>query len=329
MTHKNHFLLRFVLPAILMAMSYCGNAQAALTCNTWTSGMRFPQMDMNAGSTGTTTGTFGFSCNNGNTQTRALLCLSIADEPSRPGYNPRYMPILNGNISGYFVGYTLYSDAARTAVVGGLAAGGSAPPLMLDITVPAYSGNTQNDIPLYGEINPAVQNIYMGGQNYGHAVPVTLSYVAYTGATPTCQSAQMTTAVTTMRVDASLSNTCRIDSASDLNFGSVNGVLDQNVDSTSTITVNCSQNTTFQIALNNGLNASGTTRRMRGTAGYIPYELYKDSNRSTRWGNDSSSWVQTAGVGIPQAFTVYGRVAPQTLPGGGDYQDTIIVTVTY
>lgn len=282
---------------------------------------------MNSGSVVTTEGRMGYGCSS-NVPTRALLCFSVAQEPTRPGYNPRYMPIQNGSVSGYFVGYTLYGDAARTQVVGGVAAGGSAPPLMLNLTVPGPSG-AYDSVAIYGDIKPAGQNSYMGGQNYGHTLPVTMSYMEYTGTVPSCQSAEMRTLSTTMYVGASLTATCRIESATNLDFGSVDGVLGQNVDSNSTITVTCTQSTGFNVGLDNGLNASGTTRRMRGTAGYIPYELYRDASRSTRWGNDASSWVHTAGVGTPQALTVYGRVRPQTMPGGGNYQDTIVVTVTY
>ncbi|KAA0891095.1 spore coat U domain-containing protein [Pusillimonas sp. ANT_WB101] len=324
----NHRLLTAILPGILIAMASCGNAHAQLTCNTtWAQGLQFGTVDMNGNSVATSSANLGFSCNNGSTPTPALFCFSIGQDPTRTGYNPRYMPILHGSVSGYYVGYTLYADAARTQVVGSLAAGGNAPPLKIGLTVPAYT-TTQN-IPIYGEIKPTSQNSYMGGQNYGHTIPVTLSYMAYTGAIPTCESPQMKTLSTTMYVGASLSNTCRIESASDMSFGSVDGILNHNVDSTSAITVTCSQNTAYKIGLNNGLNASGTTRRMRGTTGYIPYELYQNSSRSTRWGNDSSSGVETAGIGMPQTLTVYGRVRPQTMPGGGNYQDTIVVTVTY
>lgn len=328
MIKKRHRLLSVVLPGILIAMAYCGNARAQLTCNSvWAQGLQFGTIDMNSDSVATSSANVGFSCNNGTTPTPALFCFSIGQDPTRTGYIPRYMPILHGSVSGYYVGYTLYADAARTQVVGSLAAGGNAPPLKVGLTVPAYS-TTQN-IPIYGEIKPTSQTSYMGGQNYGHTIPVTLSYMTYTGAMPTCASPHMKTLSTTMYVGASLSNTCRIESASDMNFGSVDSVLTYNVDSTSTITITCSQNTTYKVGLNNGLNASGTTRRMRGSVGYIPYELYRDSSRSTRWGNDASSWVKTAGVGTPQALTVYGRVRPQTMPGGGNYQDTIVVTVTY
>lgn len=328
MTYKSNTLLRILLPAILMTVAYCGNAHAALTCNAWATSMQFGSVDMNSGSAATSSGQFGYSCNSGDQSTRALLCFSVAQEPTRPGYTPRYMPILHSVLSGYFVGYTLYSDVARTTAIGSIDAGGSAPPLTLNLTVPANTGLT-NTVPIYGDIKPEGQNSYMGGQNYGHTSPITLSYMAYTGATPSCQSARMSTAPATLYVGASLTNTCRIESASNLNFGSVDGVLDHNVDSNSTITVTCTQNTSFKVGLNDGLNPSGTTRRMRGTAGYIPYELYQDASRSTRWGNDSSSWIQTAGVGTPQTLTVYGRVRPQTMPGGGNYQDTIVVTVTY
>jgi spore coat protein U-like protein len=41
------------------------------------------------------------------------------------------------------------------------------------------------------------------------------------------------------------------------------------------------------------------------------YNLYSDAGHSSVWGNSAGSWVSGtgAGMGTPQALTVYGRVA--------------------
>jgi spore coat protein U-like protein len=62
----------------------------------------------------------------------------------------------------------------------------------------------------------------------------------------------------------------------------------------------------------------------------INYSLYSDSGRTTNWGNTvGTDTVAATGNGSAQAYTVYGRIPPQTTPAPGTYTDTITVTVTY
>ena len=125
-----------------------------------------------------------------------------------------------------------------------------------------------------------------------------------------------------------MSSSCAIGTAGDLSFGQVIA-LDSARDQTSVITFLC--RALWKIGLSNGSHASGTQRRMLGPGGnYINYELYKDSNRTQRWGNtpdvDTQSGVANYDT-LTQA-TVYGRVpAQEAIPG--TYSDTITVTLIF
>ena len=120
-------------------------------------------------------------------------------------------------------------------------------------------------------------------------------------------------------------------SATNLDFGTPAGLLTSNVDSQSTITVQCANGTPYQIALDNGLHASGSTRQMTGGASeFIVYELYRDSGRTQRWGATlGTDTISATGNGSPQGTNVYGRVAPQATPSPSSYSDTITVSVWY
>ena len=89
------------------------------------------------------------------------------------------------------------------------------------------------------------------------------------------------------------------------------------------------------MGLSNGANASGNQRRMTdGTSNYIAYELYLNSARNQRWGNDTAGGTDTAsgsgsGQANPTVLTVYGRVPVQAAQPPGSYADTITVTLTY
>jgi spore coat protein U-like protein len=143
--------------------------------------------------------------------------------------------------------------------------------------------------------------------------------------------AKAATATGSFNVQVTIAATCVVTSATNLNFGT-QGVLAANVDQTNTITVTCTNTTPYNIGLDKGLNGSSvTTRQMKSGGGaLINYALYSDSGRTTNWGNTvGTDTVAATGNGAGQAYTVYGRVPPQTTPAPAVYTDTITITVTY
>ena len=136
---------------------------------------------------------------------------------------------------------------------------------------------------------------------------------------------------TTFTVDVTIQAQCVINSASNLTFGT-QGVLTANVDATSTISVQCTDTTTYDIGLDKGAGtgASVTTRKLTNGSTTINYSLYTNVGRSTVWGNTvSSDTVSATGNGAAQTYTVYGRIPAQTTPAPNAYSDTITITVTY
>jgi spore coat protein U-like protein len=123
-------------------------------------------------------------------------------------------------------------------------------------------------------------------------------------------------------------STCII-AATPLTFGTYTGAVSN---STSTVTVTCTNTTPYTVGLNPG-SASGatvTTRQMTGPgSALLNYALFSDSLRSVNWGNTTGSWVSGTGSGAAQALTVYGQVAAGQYVAPGAYTDTITATVTY
>jgi spore coat protein U-like protein len=136
---------------------------------------------------------------------------------------------------------------------------------------------------------------------------------------------------TTFAVQATITATCTINSASTLNFGTL-GVLAANTDQTSTIQVTCTNTTPYNIGLDVGTGSGATVavRKLTSGGATVNYTLYSDSGRTTVWGNTvSTDTVAGTGSGSSQNYTVYGRIPAQTTPAPGNYADTITVTVTY
>jgi spore coat protein U-like protein len=145
-------------------------------------------------------------------------------------------------------------------------------------------------------------------------------------------SASAATATGSFNVRVTIATTCQVDSATDLDFGSA-GVLNANIDQVSTITVSCTNTTHYTIRLDQGVNGTSvTTRQMIGgpTNELIDYSLYSNAGRTTNWGEtDGTDTVAGTGNGTGQAYTVYGRIPPQTTPTPGTYTDTINITINY
>jgi len=122
--------------------------------------------------------------------------------------------------------------------------------------------------------------------------------------------ASAATATSTFKVQLTLTSSCVINSTATLNFGS-QGVLVANVNGTSTLAVQCTNTTPYNIGLDQGQAPS-------------------DSNRTVLWGNTvGTNTVAAIGTGASQSYTIYGQVPPQNTPAPAVYTDTVTVTVTY
>jgi spore coat protein U-like protein len=148
---------------------------------------------------------------------------------------------------------------------------------------------------------------------------------------PFVSAADAATTTSTFTVQATIAATCVINSASTLDFGTT-GVLTANVDNTSTIVVQCTNTTPYNIGLDAGTGSGATvaTRKLTSGGATINYTLYSNAGRTTVWGTTiATDTVAATGNGSGQSYTVYGRIPPQSTPAPGVYTDTITVTVTY
>ena len=124
---------------------------------------------------------------------------------------------------------------------------------------------------------------------------------------------------------------CKVQSTNTLNFGT-RGVLDTNFDVTAAFTVQCTNSTTYNVGLNAGSTAGGTTttRLMVNAGNTVSYKMFSDAGRTTNWGNTvGTDTVTGTGNGTTQTLTIYGRVPPQTTPAPATYSDLVTVTITY
>lgn len=140
------------------------------------------------------------------------------------------------------------------------------------------------------------------------------------------------TATGSFTVQITIQASCVLVSTATLTFTAV-GVIAANDDASTTLSVQCTNTTPYNIGLDAGIGVGATvaSRKMTGTGGaLVNYTLYSDNNRTTVWGQTiGTDTVSASGSGAAQPYTVYGRVPVQTTPAPGTYTDTITVTVTY
>ena len=141
----------------------------------------------------------------------------------------------------------------------------------------------------------------------------------------------VTTTTSTFSVQLTITASCIISSASSLTFAP-SGVIATAMNQTSTVQVQCTNTTPFNIGLNAGTatGATVTTRKMTSGSNTINYSLFSNAGMTTNWGQTiGTDTVSSTGTGAAQSFTVYGQVPAQSTPAPGAYSDTITVTVTY
>ncbi|MCC4619757.1 spore coat U domain-containing protein [Xanthomonas cassavae CFBP 4642] len=301
----------------------------------------------NVAANGATDGvaTFNVSCATaalsvlGNAQ--VTLCLDLGPGSASAGlYTPRRL----GNATGDSLGYQIYSDAARTQIWG--AANSTTPsPVVLNFAyaVPVITGGSQTTtVTLYGRI-PGSQTLSVGNHTSTFGGADTVVRYAYNESVigGIQQPADCNTATSGAKTasnafpftaSANVPARCNTYVTTDLDFGSIAGSIENAIDRSSTISLACTNRTAWNIGLDVGSNASGSTRRMRhaSSANYITYELYRDAGRSNRWGTTIGlDTLAGTGNGVSQTVTVYGRAPAPQLPIVGVYSDTVTVSITY
>lgn len=296
----------FIALAAMLALSLVlapGRAEAAVACTVTSTGITFSPYNTQTKAAVDGTGTISVTC-------------------TGDGSNALSLNITGGNVSGCptnrqmrrstaSLNYHIYRDAARTQ----LWCDGSS---RLDFDVNfATPGSQTLTFPMYGRVNSG-QNPAYGTTAFSDSLTVA---VKRGGSTIASMNA--------MPVSSMVAAICSV-SAGTLGFGSYSGTA---VDSTASISVNCSSGASYQVSLSGGSNQSGSARRMAGPASsFLSYQLFRDALRTTPWGDGSADLGGRAGgtgSGAAQSLTVYGRIPAGQNPAAGSYSDSVVVTVEY
>lgn len=312
-------------------------AQASTTCSASLSDINFGPVNP-FGSQVDVTATLNYSCTISSilSSSRVRMCFSIGAGAQGAGnFNPRQMT--SGANPLYF---NLYKDSGRSLIWGTRSNSYGAVEATLEIGALLGSASASGSFTVYGRV-PAGQTTAVPG-NYSNAFSGSHTELVYQynefllgllGYPASCTSGGNGSGSGSFAFTAQAQATAQCDpsfTVENIDFGT-RGLLVSNYDTTAIVKPRCTNTTPYQLGLNNGLNASGSTRRMKSAAGnHVSYELYRDNGYSQRWGNtQGSDTVAGTGTGSAQNVTIYGRVAPQPTPRAGAYSDTVTVTIYY
>lgn len=298
----------------------------ALAQSCWTGGgigMNFGAVS--AASPTDTQTTVSYTCGSGSTPAYVRMCLYIAGGSPVPDVDPRQMTNYNGS----FLHYNLYSDAARTQIIGPLS--GGYPEYTWTMVIPGNGGYAQasGSMPIYGRVFAGQGARPSGG--YQSQIPDgQLRYAFGSGSAPPNCSSGTNITLGFSGIHANVPSGCRITALSELDFGTLSSSLSSPHDQTASVTLQCPSGTAWQIGMGAGQYNAGT-RRMRNPSGaYVSYGLFRNAGRTLAWGDSLGvNTVSGTGTGSPTPVTIYGRIPAQGSAATGSYQDTVIVTLTY
>ena len=159
------------------------------------------------------------------------------------------------------------------------------------------------------------------------AIVAGLALAAIAGASP----ASAGTATTTFAVTATVLSDCTV-AATNLVFGNYAATTASPTDADNQITAICNNGEDYTLALNEGaaVGASVADRYMTLGLGELHYNMYTTAARTTIWGDGtlSTSTVSGVGTGLPQFYTVHGRIPISQSVNAGAYADLVTVTLT-
>lgn len=254
------------------------------------------------------------------------VCVSI-DAGTGGASGSTYRLMSDG--AGHTVQYQLFQDSGHATPWGSVVTPslGTVPPIGVIIVLGGTTVNTSLYARLLGSQTGTIP------ANFTSTLATQLNYGPLSILTGCTGLLTKNNAGASFDVKTNVQKNCLLTVSQNLDFGSVS-VLAANIDKQGTLSVNCTNGTTYNIALDLGTGSGATlaARKMTKVGGgaTINYGLYQNSGRSTQWGSTiGTNALAGTGTGTAAAIPVYGRVPPQTTPAAADYKDTVIVTLTY
>jgi spore coat protein U-like protein len=322
--------MRRILLFIAMLLVFASPVRAQ-TCTASITSFNFGPISPATDSSASANGSVTVTCTGFLLTLPIRACISIGTGSGGTSYSPRYATSGANTLA-----YNLYSNSTASTIWGSRASGTYAP-VTVDVPLTIQLGTVTGSatVPIYGRVAAGQSTLAMGTYTsiFSGAAQAEMTYQQNLLGNVNCATLTAGSTPLSFNVTANVINDCTLN-ATNINFGST-GVLNTTLSATGTLSVACTNNDAYSISLSagGGSGASVADRRMTRSGGsdQVRYQLYQNASYTTPWGDGTggTSTFGGTGSGGNQAFTVYGRVLPQTTPTAGSYTDTIMATITY
>jgi spore coat protein U-like protein len=322
----SHSMKRIVLLFALLLVVMPARAQV---CTASISSINFGSIAPATSSSANALGTVTVSCTPAALNPPVRVCINIGTGSGGTSFAPRLASSGTSTLQ-----YNLYSNSAGS-IVWGSRTSTSYPAVPIDLTFPLGQASVNATVTIYGSVAAGQTSLSAGTylSTFSGVPQAEMTYAAYVLLPPDCSTVTTNSTPLSFSVAATVINDCSI-SATNINFGTA-GVLNGTLSATGTLSVACTNNDAYSIALSAGTGngASVADRRMTRAGGseQVRYQLFQNAAFSTPWGDGTGGTAPVGGIGngVNQAITVYARVLPQATPSAGNYADTITATITY
>jgi spore coat protein U-like protein len=262
------------------------------------------------------------------------LCVNAG--PGTGGTSVTARAMANG---GARMPFNLYIDSSYAAAsVWGTTAAAGTTPVTLQMGGLLALGSLSRTFTIYGRI-PASSLAGVpstGGADTAYAADFaghgTLQYAFYGLLVPAADCKTGASTSFSFKARATVTNTCFIGTQT-LAFGPDNRVLRAAVRTVGALSVQCTANNPYAIALNGGtVSGKPGARQMANaaTGERINYEI-SGTQDGPLWGDGTAgtSMVTGTGTGGVQTVRMYGKVPAQRTPSPGSYRDTVTATIYF
>jgi spore coat protein U-like protein len=299
----------------------------AASCTASVNAINFGTVSLVSGTNTDVQSTMYFSCSAITPGFTVKMCPSI--NIGSGGWNGTYRTLAGPSSATLY--YLLYQDAAYSQPWGSLVTPQLGTIPLVSMSRDA-SGNGSASLTVYARMPGGQSGAPPGSYNsLFTGLDAQFRYQEVFGSLGTCAGFNGT-AVTapTFNIVAAPPSAC-VFTVSDLNFPT-STLLSSAVSGQTTLSATCTSQTSYTVALDNGLTGTGPTARIMKSASSatVTYGLYRDSARSLPWGTVASGQSQSGtGSGAAQVYTIYGQVPAQPTATPGTYTDRIVVTIAY
>lgn len=139
-------------------------------------------------------------------------------------------------------------------------------------------------------------------------------------------AAQAATAPTqNFEVKLTINESCEFNSATDIDFGSLDRSTDVNRTQTGKLTATCTIGTPYKVVL----DSERQMKHESDSTSVVAYDLFQDTGAQKIWGKTVDQALEQTGTGKAQELPVYAKLKGNTNVKAGVYTDVVTAKIIY